>query len=63
MKILVSALEHSANVHLKSLKQELSEDVEFIGITCILTDIDKFHSKPCLFQGYIMLKDKLSFPQ
>ena len=32
MKILVSALEHSANVHLKSLKQELSSDVEFIGI-------------------------------
>lgn len=32
MKILVSALEHSANVHLKSLKKELSEDVEFIGI-------------------------------
>ena len=32
MKILVSALEHSANVHLKSLKEELSDDVEFIGI-------------------------------
>ncbi len=32
MKILVSALEHSANLHLKSLKKELSEDVEFIGI-------------------------------
>lgn len=32
MKLLVSALEHSANVHLKSLKQELSNDVEFIGI-------------------------------
>jgi len=32
MKILVSALEHSANVHLKSLKKELSEDIEFIGI-------------------------------
>lgn len=32
MKILVSALEHSANVHLKSLKEELSGDVEFIGI-------------------------------
>ncbi|MEO1954288.1 MAG: lipid-A-disaccharide synthase [Campylobacterales bacterium] len=32
MKILVSALEHSANVHLKSLKKELSEDVEFVGI-------------------------------
>jgi len=32
MKILVSALEHSANVHLKSLKKELREDVEFMGI-------------------------------
>ena len=32
MKILVSALEHSANVHLKSLKKELSDDVTFIGI-------------------------------
>ena len=32
MKILVSALEHSANMHLKSLKKELSETTEFIGI-------------------------------
>lgn len=32
MTILVSALEHSANVHLKSLKKELGDDVEFIGI-------------------------------
>jgi lipid-A-disaccharide synthase len=32
MKILVSALEHSANVHLKSLKNELHEEVEFVGI-------------------------------
>jgi lipid-A-disaccharide synthase len=32
MKILVSALEHSANIHLKSLKNELSETTEFIGI-------------------------------
>ena len=32
MKLLVSALEHSANVHLKSLQKELGEDVEFIGI-------------------------------
>lgn len=31
MKILVSALEHSANIHLKSLKKELSETTEFIG--------------------------------
>lgn len=32
MKLLVSALEHSSNIHLKALKQELSSDVELIGI-------------------------------
>lgn len=32
MKILVSALEHSANIHLKSLKKELDESTEFVGI-------------------------------
>ncbi|MHC3994621.1 lipid-A-disaccharide synthase [Thiomicrolovo sp. ZZH C-3] len=32
MKLLVSALEHSANVHLKALKAELSDDVELSGI-------------------------------
>lgn len=32
MKILVSALEHSANIHLKSLKRELDPTVEFVGI-------------------------------
>jgi len=32
MKILVSALEHSANIHLKSLKKQLSDTTEFIGV-------------------------------
>ena len=32
MKLLVSALEHSSNIHLKALKQELSPDVELVGI-------------------------------
>lgn len=32
MRILVSALEHSANVHLRSLKEHLSDEIEFIGI-------------------------------
>jgi len=32
MKVLVSALETSSNIHLKALKKELSSDVEFIGI-------------------------------
>ena len=32
MKLLVSALEHSANVHLKALTKELDGDIELIGI-------------------------------
>lgn len=32
MRILVSALEHSANIHLKTLKKQLPQDIEFIGI-------------------------------
>ena len=32
MKLLVSALEHSSNLHLKALKKELSDDVELLGI-------------------------------
>lgn len=32
MKLLVSALEHSANVHLASLVKELKDDVELVGI-------------------------------
>lgn len=32
MKILVSALEHSANIHLSSIKEHLGSDIEFVGI-------------------------------
>ena len=32
MKILVSALEHSANIHLKALQKELSDTTELVGI-------------------------------
>ena len=32
MKILVSALEHSANIHLKSLVNKLDEEAELVGI-------------------------------
>ncbi len=32
MKLLVSALEHSANIHLNHLKKHLGEEVELIGI-------------------------------
>ncbi|MEA3513418.1 MAG: lipid-A-disaccharide synthase [Campylobacterota bacterium] len=32
MKVLVSALETSSNIHLKALKEYLNDDIEFIGI-------------------------------
>jgi lipid-A-disaccharide synthase len=32
MRVLVSALEHSANIHLKALKNELGDEVELVGI-------------------------------
>ena len=32
MKLLVSALEHSANIHLKSVVEKLGDDVELVGI-------------------------------
>lgn len=32
MKILVSALEHSANIHLASIKEHLSDDIKLVGI-------------------------------
>lgn len=32
MKILVSAMEASSNIHLKELKKHLSHDVEFVGV-------------------------------
>jgi lipid-A-disaccharide synthase len=61
MKLLVSALEHSANVHLKSLKKELSDDVEFIGI------FDEALGKPIIdlkslaIMGFVDALKKLRF--
>ena len=61
MKILVSALEHSANVHLKSLQKELTQDIEFIGI------FDKELGKPIIdlrslaIMGFVDVLKKLPF--
>jgi len=61
MKILVSALEHSANVHLKSLQKELTQEVEFIGI------FDKELGKPIIdlrslaIMGFVDVLKKLPF--
>ena len=32
MKVLVSAFEHSANVHLEAVSKELTDDIEFVGV-------------------------------
>lgn len=61
MKILVSALETSSNIHLKALKEELSEDIEFIGI------FDKSLGKPAYdisdlaVMGFVDALKKLPF--
>ena len=69
MKILVSALEHSANVHLKYLMKELGDDVEICGIfdsslgesivdlrsTAIMGFVDVFKKLPFFFR----LKDQM----
>ncbi len=61
MKILVSALEHSANVHLEALQKELSSNVEFIGI------FDKKLGEPIIdlsslaIMGFIDALKKLPF--
>lgn len=69
MKLLVSALEHSANVHLKYLMKELGEDAEICGIfdsslgesivdlrsTAIMGFVDVFKKLPFFFR----LKDQM----
>jgi lipid-A-disaccharide synthase len=69
MKLLVSALEHSANIHLKYLMKELSDDIEISGIfdgslgdsivdlqsTAIMGFVDVFKKLPFFFR----LKDQM----
>jgi len=61
MKILVSALEHSANVHLKSLHEHLDSNVTFIGI------FNKDLGKPIIdlrslaIMGFVDVLKKLPF--
>ncbi len=61
MKLLASALEHSANVHLKSLTKELSETTELIGI------FDKELGNPIIdlrslaIMGFVDVLSKLPF--
>jgi lipid-A-disaccharide synthase len=61
MKILVSALEHSANVHLKSLKRELSEDTEFIGIFDQELGVPLVDLRSLAIMGFVDVLKKLPF--
>jgi lipid-A-disaccharide synthase len=61
MKILVSALEHSANVHLKSLRQELSEEVEFIGIFDSELGTPIIDLRSLAIMGFVDVLSKLPF--
>ena len=61
MKLLVSALEHSANVHLKSLQKELHKDVEFIGIFDSTLGKPIIDLKSLAIMGFIDALKKLRF--
>ncbi|MEK6660000.1 MAG: lipid-A-disaccharide synthase [Campylobacterota bacterium] len=61
MKILVSALEHSANIHLKSLKKELSSDVEFIGIFDSELGTPIVDLQSLAIMGFVDVLKKISF--
>jgi len=61
MKILVSALEHSANIHLASLKKELSGDVEFIGIFDSQLDNSIVDLQSLAIMGFVDVIKKISF--
>lgn len=61
MKLLVSALEHSANVHLKSLQKELSNDVEFIGIFSNELGSPIIDLKSLAIMGFVDALKKLRF--
>jgi lipid-A-disaccharide synthase len=61
MKLLVSALEVSSNIHLKALKKYLNDDIEFIGI------FDKSLGKPTYdisqvaIMGFVDIIKKIPF--
>ncbi|MDD5373061.1 MAG: lipid-A-disaccharide synthase [Sulfurimonas sp.] len=61
MKILVSALEHSANIHLKSLKKELRGDMEFIGIFDSELGTPIVDLQSLAIMGFVDVLKKISF--
>ncbi|MDP3266872.1 MAG: lipid-A-disaccharide synthase [Sulfuricurvum sp.] len=61
MKILVSALEHSANVHLKYLMKELGDDVEICGVFDSLLGESIVDLRSTAIMGFVDVLKKLPF--
>jgi lipid-A-disaccharide synthase len=61
MKILVSALETSSNVHLKALKEKLPNNIEFIGIFDKSLGTPNYDITELAVMGFVDVLKKLSF--
>jgi lipid-A-disaccharide synthase len=61
MKILVSALETSSNIHLKALKKHLNDDIEFIGIYDKDLGDPIYDISQMAIMGFVDALKKLSF--
>jgi lipid-A-disaccharide synthase len=61
MKLLISALEHSANVHLRYLLKELGEDVELCGIFDVSLGESIVDLRSTAIMGFVDALKKLRF--
>ena len=61
MKILVSALETSSNIHLKALKKELSDDIELVGIFDKSLENPNYDISQMAIMGFVDALKKLPF--
>jgi len=61
MKILVSALETSSNIHLKALKKELSDDIELVGIFDKSLGNPNYDISQMAIMGFVDALKKLPF--
>ena len=61
MKILVSALETSSNIHLKALKKELNDDIELIGIFDKKLGNPTYDISAMAVMGFVDALKKLAF--
>lgn len=61
MKLLVNALDHSANIHLKTLKSELGDDTEFVGVSDKTLGYPHIDLSALAIMGFVDVLKKLPF--